>query len=108
MAKKKKTKKDVNYTTAEIKDMFMRDSSNLEYGRVNITIPLSLKKKIACTYKDETRSRLITRLLIDDLEKTERKKMLNKEALKAAKNQHLHKKVLQDFGDLGLEDWNGD
>lgn len=106
---KKKCKKEIDYTdltASDIKDMIVRDSSDLKYERVNITIPSSVKQKIDTYFSDEPRSNLITRLLLNELEKKEREVFLKTEAKKVSKNANLYRDIQEDFEKLSMEAWD--
>lgn len=71
---KKKLEKSKNkYTVAEIKDMILRDSPLIEYGRYNITAPKIVMERLAQEI-NEPRSSVITGLALRELEDIELKK----------------------------------
>jgi len=68
--KKKTLDKKIEYTVAEIKEMILRDSPLIEYGRYNITAPKIVMERLA-QETNEPRSSVVTRYVLEDLEKRE-------------------------------------
>jgi hypothetical protein len=75
-SKKKNPDKNIKYTVAEIKEMILRDSPLIEYGRYNITAPKIVMERLA-QETDEPRSSVVTRYVLEDLEERELDKKRN-------------------------------
>lgn len=99
-------KMDEKLSAEDIKEMLIKNSRKLKYSRINITIPTSLKKKVATYFEDEPRSTLITRLLLEKVSEKEKEEFLKEQAEILGKNQHLYKDVFEDFEEASLEDLN--
>ncbi len=69
-SKKKIPDKKIEYTVAEIKEMILRDSPLIEYGRYNITAPKIVMERLA-KETNEPRSSVVTRYVLEDLEERE-------------------------------------
>ena len=68
--KKKISDEKIEYTVAEIKEMILRDSPLIEYGRYNITAPKIVMERLA-KETNEPRSSVVTRFVLEDLEERE-------------------------------------
>ena len=74
-SKKKNPDKNINYTVAEIKEMILRDSPLIEYGRYNITAPKIVMERLA-EETNEPRSSIMTGLVLDFVEENKKEKIL--------------------------------
>jgi len=93
-SKKKTPDKKIKYTVAEIKEMILRDSPKIEYGRYNITAPKIVMEKLS-EEVNEPRSTAVTRFVLKELEDKDLKRkqkalakdlaIFNKESLKIVK-----------------------
>lgn len=72
MDKKKKSNKK-KYTVSEIKELILRDSPEIEYGRYNITAPKIVMDMVKEEFK-EPRSKVLTNITISMLEKINNEK----------------------------------
>lgn len=80
--KKGKTKKDFEYEkkleefdVEKFKDLLVRDSSQVEYVRVNITLPKQIAELSKNLY-NEPRSKTITSMYLKDLDKLKKEARL--------------------------------
>lgn len=95
-SKKKNPDKKTNYTVAEIKEMILRDSPLIEYGRYNITAPKIVMERLA-QETNEPRSSVVTRYVLEDLEKRELDKKRKALARDLVMFNELSKQIVSEY-----------
>ena len=81
-SKKKTPDKKIEYTVAEIKEMILRDSPLIEYGRYNITAPKIVMERLA-KETNEPRSTVVTGLVLNFVEENKKERILKNWAKEA-------------------------
>jgi len=94
-----KNKESKNYTVAEIRDMILKDSPEIEYGRYNITAPKIVMEMLE-KETDTPRSTLITSYILEELEESYKKDTLRKWAHEARSfNENSDLTIVESFPD---------
>ena len=95
-SKKKILDKKIEYTVAEIKEMILRDSPLIEYGRYNITAPKIVMERLA-KETNEPRSSVVTRFVLENLEERELDKKQKALAIDLVALNEISKQIVSEY-----------